>query len=295
MTEPIPQIGMYRTDAHAYYFNGQGPYANVTGIIDMLDKSDALVGWAKRETASFAIRHLDTLVAHRQHNYPIPECDPCAANLARGRRMVGQQDAARMWVSSIPDYIKDQAADLGTRVHGIAEMLGHDSPIARALDVPAELAPFAAQYRNFMAERRPRYETIEYMGLSRTHGYAGTGDILARLDIVEEDARWLANDPLVAIDIKTHTKDTPLPKTYYPKTGMQLAACSRFDFIGKPDDPTEYPMPKVDAYAVLLLGRDDYRLIPYAVTDATFDAFLACLRLYQWSRGEAQTIVGRVA
>ena len=291
----VPSVGMFRSEDHKYWFNGVGSYPSVTTAIDMLDKSDALVGWAKRETASFAIRHLDTLVAHRQHNYPIPECDPCAANLARGRRMVGQQDAARMWVSSIPDYIKDQAADLGTRVHEIAEMLGQASPIARAFDVPTELAPFAAQYRNFMAERRPRYEAIEYMGLSRTHGYAGTGDILARLDWRIGDAQWLESDPLVAIDIKTHTKDTPLPKTYYPKTGMQLAACSRFDFIGKPDDPTEYPMPEVDAYAVLLLGREDYRLIPYAVTGSTFDAFLACLRLYRWKNGEAQTIVGKVA
>jgi hypothetical protein len=284
MTDPIPQIGMFRTDDHKYFWNGDGPYPGVTSTIKMLDKSDVLVGWAKKETARFAVQNLDALVAHRGHNYPVPECDPCAVNLARGRRMVAQQEAGRMWVSSIPDYIKDQAADLGTRVHAVAEDMANGDYSETA----ADLIPYATQYQRFLDGHRPAFLAVEYMGLNRTHGYGGTGDILACFE-------GFYDGPVTAVDIKTHTKDTPLPKAYYPETGMQLAACSRFEFIGKPGDPTEYPMPRVDAYAVLLLGREDYRLIPYAVTDRTFEAFLACLGLYRWKNGEAQTIVGRVA
>lgn len=289
MTEVIPSVGMHRTEDHRYYWNGEGPYPNVTGILGMIDKSEALVGWAKKETARFALQNLGILAAHRLHNYPVPECPPCATNLNR-KRMVAQSEAARMWVSSIPDYMKDAAADLGTRVHEVAEQ------IAKGEEYDPALAPYAGQYARFIEERRPRFIELEYMGLNRTEGYGGTGDVLARLDFIDPGAEgWLANDPIVAIDIKTWTKDTPIKDTYYPETAMQLSACSRFEFIGKPDDPTEYPMPRVDAYAVLLLGAEDYRLIPYAVTDRTFDAFLACKNLREWREGEAKTIVGRAA
>ena len=277
----IPQVGMHRTDEHLYYMNGEGPFLNVTGAIGMYDKSDALVGWAKRETAAFALRNLDALVAHRQHNYPIPECEPCATNLAR-TRMVSQSDAARMWVSSIPDYMKDAAADLGTAVHLVAEQ------IAKGEEYNPLFEPYAIQYRRFLDNYQPEFRAIEYMGLNRTEGYGGTGDIVAEIF-----PGGVPPSIVAAIDIKTHTKPTPLPRDYYPTTGMQLAACSRFEFIGKPGDPAEYPMPRVEAHAVLLLGGDDYRLIPYAVTDETFDAFLACLKVLRWKNGEAKSIVGR--
>ena len=275
----VPAVGMYRSEDHRYWFNGQGPYTSVTTALKAYDKSDALVGWAKRETASFAVRNLDALVAHRGHNTPVPECDPCAANEKR-RSPVGRDEAARMWVSSIPDYIKDDAARLGTRVHLAAEAIG----TGRRPTDDADIVPFATQYRRFLDEREPTLLAIEYMGLNLTHEYAGTGDIIASIDGVN-----------TVIDIKTHTKETPLPKKYYPDTAMQLAACSRFDFIGREGDPTEYAMPRVDAHAVLLLGRDDYRLIPYAVTDTTFEAFVHCLQLWRWRQGEAKTIVGSAA
>ena len=272
----IPNVGIYRTDDHAYYWNGEGPFTSVTTATKLYDKSDALVGWAKKETAKFALRHLDTLVEHRLHNSPMPGCPPCM----KAYRPFSGQEAARKWVSSLPDYIRDAAADLGTRVHAVAEDLANGKEEA----IEAELRPFAESYQRFMYERDPDYLEVEYMGINLTHGYAGTGDLMVRLDGV-----------VTAVDIKTHTKDEPLPKTYYPDTAMQLAACARFEFIGKENDPTEYPVPQASAYAVLLLGRDGYRLIPYSVTQQTFEAFLHCLALHGWRHGEAKTIVGSAA
>lgn len=272
-----PTVGMFRTEDHRYYWNGEGPYPSVTTAISMYDKSDALVGWAKKETSSFAIRHLDELIAHRAHNTPDPDiCGPCADN-AKRRKPVDRTEAARLWVSSISDYQRDAAADLGTRVHELAEAVARgETP-----DDATDLIPYGVQYQRFREERQPEYLAIEYMGINEAHEYAGTGDIIARLD----DEDW-------CIDIKTFTKPGPVPAKYYPTTGMQLVACSRFDFIGKEGDPTRYVVPKVDRYGVLLIGQEDYRLIPYRVTGATFDAFLNCLSLLRWSRGEAQAIVG---
>lgn len=268
---------MYRTDDHRYYFDGEGPFPGVTTTMKTYDKSDVLVGWAKRETASFALRNLDTLVAHRQHNAALPECAPCQ----KSYRPFDRDAAARRWISSIPDYLRDTAADLGTEIHSLAEKMAED----RDDEVAVELRPYAQTYHRFLYEKQPEFLAIEYMGLNREHGYGGTGDIIARLN----------GGPVTAIDIKSWTKPEPIKNTYYPETGMQLAACSRFEFIGRPNDPFEYLMPEVEAHAVLLLGAEEYRLIPYAVTDQTFDAFLACLRLHRWRHGEAKTIVGTAA
>ena len=185
--------------------------------------------------------------------------------------------AAIKWVASIPGYQSDAAKDLGTSVHAIAEAIGKgEEP-----DVVPEFLPYAFQYRRFLDEVRPRLLAVEYMGVNRAHGYAGTGDLLADI-----------GGSIACIDIKTWTKDTAVPYTYYPETAMQLVACSRFEFIGKEGDPVEYPVPRATTFGVLLIGRDDYRLIPYFPTDATFDAFLACLRLYRWQQGEARAVVG---
>lgn len=288
MSEEIPQVGMHRTEDHRYYWNGQGPLTSVTTAISTYDKSDALVGWAKKETASFAMRHLPELVEHLRHTEAglvDMLCEPCETDRKR-RNPVGPYESARIWVSSISDYQRDAAADLGTRVHAMAEAIGKgDDPM-----VETELLPYGEQYRRWQDKYRPRFEAIEYMGVNRQNGYAGTGDILTRLDYFKELDN--AADDVFCIDIKTFTKPGPVPKTYYPSTGMQLAACSRFDFIGKPNDPIEYPMPQATRFGVLLLGASDYRLIPYKVTDATFAAFLATLDLHEWKNGEAKRIVG---
>jgi hypothetical protein len=269
----VPTIGMYRSPDHRYWWMGSGPFPSVTTAMKALDKSDALVGWAKKETASFAVRHLDILAAHRDHSAADPTCVPCA----RAGRPYDRDSAAQKWIASIPDYQRDAAADLGTEVHRIAEAIGKgEEP-----DIAPELLPYAYQYRAFLEDVQPKMLAVEYMGLNRAHGYAGTGDFIAAIGGL-----------VTAVDIKSHTKTTPIPDTYYPETSLQLSACSNFDFIGKVDDPTEYPMPKVEAYAVLLVGRDGWRLIRYFVTPDTFAAFLSCLSLYRWRQGEAKRVVG---
>lgn len=269
----IPKVGIHRTTDHRYFWNGDGPLPSVTTAMKLYDKSDVLTGWAKRETASFAVRHFETLAAHREHVQADPLCPPCV----KAGRPYDRDASAQKWIASISDYQRDGAADLGTEVHRIAEALGKgETP-----DVAAEFVPYADQYRRFQDAIQPEYLAVEYMGINRTNEYAGTGDILARI-----------GGRVACIDVKTHTKATPIPDTYYPETSMQLAACSRFDFIGREGDPVEYPMPQADTFGVLLIGREGWRLIPYFVTDDTFAAFLACLSLYRWKNGEARQVMG---
>ena len=51
MTDDIPSAGIHRTEDHRYYIDGDGPLPGVTTILKSFDKSDVLVGWAKKETA----------------------------------------------------------------------------------------------------------------------------------------------------------------------------------------------------------------------------------------------------
>jgi hypothetical protein len=264
----IPQVGIHRTEDHWYYYDGAGPFPGVTTIIGMYDKSDALIGWAKREVSSFAIRRLAD-IEKRLHEGEDPE-------------------RVRKWIASIPDYQRDAAADLGTRVHEAAEELANFGRMAAVSD---DVRPYALQYQRFMAETQPDILLVEYMGISLTHRYGGTGDLIVRPRL----GRFAGKT--TAIDIKTFTKPGPIPTkkgvaTYYPTTGMQLAACTRFDFLGREGDPTRMVVPSVDAYAVLYLGSEDYHLIEYKVTGETFEAFLACRRLLEWKHGEGKTIVG---
>lgn len=239
-------VGLWRNDKHEYWWAEEGgtvvgPLVSVTTALKVLDKPQ-LVGWAKRETAACAVRNLEMvnqLVA------------------------TGGPDAAIAWLKTIPDYIRDTAADLGTRVHILAEKMG----MFGVPDATEEEAPFVAQYRHFLDLYQPEILKVEFKVCSLTHRYAGTADLLARIG----GETWL-------IDFKTGTG-------IYPETALQLAGLGFADFMGWAEDPKQYPIPPIDRYGVLHLRPDRFDLVPYAVSHDTFEQFLRCLRLYEWMRG----------
>lgn len=69
---------------------------------------------------------------------------------------------------------------------------------------------------------------------------------------------------------------------------MQLAGLGNADWCGLPNDPKKYRIPKIEGFAILHIRPDQYargyRLIEFRVTDADYDAFLACLRLTNWRK-----------
>jgi hypothetical protein len=101
-----PPLGLTRTAAHLYSWNdGRTVHAalpSVTTVLRVVDKSGPLVGWAKRETAACAVRNLDMLLRMRE---------------------TGGDAAATDWLKRIPDYQRDTAADIGSRVHRLVEQL----------------------------------------------------------------------------------------------------------------------------------------------------------------------------
>lgn len=153
-----------RTPDHQYSHDGGPHVPGVTSIIGMKDKSWALVGWAKRETAACAIRNLDALVA---------------------MRAAGGERAAVDWLRGIPDHQRDTSADLGSRVHAAieswstrGELVGEDTDVTPYLDT---------FQRDFVDRFKPTFRAVEAYVFSEAYGYGGTLDAIC----VIEGETWL--------------------------------------------------------------------------------------------------------
>lgn len=250
----LAPLGLTRDERHVYGFNDGTtvfhPIPSVTTAIKLIDKSGPLVGWAKRETAASAIRNLDALVTMRKE---------------------GGEKAAIDWLKTIPDYIRDRAADRGTSVHSIAEqIIRGQSPV-----IPEELGPYVAAYHGFLKTWTPKWIAVEQMVCSLKHGYAGTFDAFA----VIGNERWL-------LDIKTSAG-------VYSETALQLAAYGAADFIGRPGDPRKYRVPRATRFGVIHVIPEGAELVPYDVTRSDFAVFLKCLEVWHWTQGKAKTVVGK--
>jgi len=253
MTLRSTVLGLTRDERHVYTWNdGRDVLAlpSVTTVIGVVDKSGPLIGWAKRITAEAAVAHHD--------------------EIAGWIEMSGRDGAVGLLTKAATQK-RDAAADVGARVHELAEAVSRGDHI----EAEEEVAPYIAAYRQFQADYRPQFLALEEMACSLTHGYAGTLDSIAVID----GAVWM-------LDNKTS-------KGVYPETGMQLAAYGHADFIGRPGDATRYTIPKIEQYGVLHLRPEGYELIPFAVTADTFAAFLHALALHRWREGEAMRMVGQ--
>ena len=257
-TEPKPFAsavsipGLYMTEDHRYWVNGEGPYPSVTTILDVLHKP-ALIEWLQNQTAIPAMLHLPELI---------------------GKSVEEGVEAIRAY----PRSIRDNAAKLGTSVHLLADMVPRASESdAKAFEVSPEAFPYLEAFRGFLAfleAQGGRIISSEHAVWNKTEGYAGTYDLIVSL--------W---DELWLLDVKTG-------RGYYPDYGLQLTAYKHAEYIVLPNDPTLYPMPQVQHTAVLHLRPDQYdgpmqqgwRLVEYPTTDRDYVAFLAALEMYQWKQ-----------
>lgn len=245
-------LGLTRTARHEYRWNDGPLVPGVTSICAMKDKSGPLVGWAKRETAACAVRNL-----------------PMLATMVES----GGPKAAIDWLKAIPDYQRETAADLGSRIHVLAEAIAK----GEAVELTGEEQPFIAAYQRDFLTRKPRFLAVEAMVYSDHHRYGGTADAWVRLGT----ETWL-------IDYKTGS-------SIYGDTALQLAGLAFADWIGRPGDPKRYRIPRTTRFGVLHIRPEGARLVPYAINEDTFAAFLACRALYEWEKGQAQTVKGEVA
>lgn len=137
---------------HSYRLDGQR-CDGVTWAIDNGVPKRALIAWAAREAAEYAVDNLDLI----------------------GRL---DRDAAVDLVKGSPWRDRDRAAKRGTEVHGYAEKLARGETV----EVPEELVGHVDSYLAFRDEWNPTDELIELVVFNRTVRYGGTLDLIATLD-----------------------------------------------------------------------------------------------------------------
>ena len=252
IAERAAVLGLTRSETHGYqWYDGKTSTTilpSVTTIMGILDKSGPLIGWAKRITAEAAVDNRD--------------------QMAGWVEMAGR-DGAISLLTKAATQKRDKAADVGTRVHALAESIARGQPV----ELTDEERPFLAAYQRFLEEWQPRYLAAEEMVVSLRHGYGGTFDAIVEM----------AGD--------TWMLDTKTSKGVYSETSLQLAAYTFADFIGRPGDAKRYSIPPITAYGVLHLRPEGYEVVPFNVTDRTFDAFLKARALYDWRETEAKAIM----
>jgi len=248
--DTVPAVGGYRNSEHQYWFNGEGPLPSVTTILEVISKP--AVGIFKAKEAARAI--------YRQA-YRIgtdPEFEDEAESVA--------------WALKESDKARDRAAEIGSSVHILADLLGASETASNGWQLSEQEQPYVEAYRDFLGRYgRSSIVSSEHMVWS-LDGYAGTYDQLMMID----GELWL-------IDIKTSAHGP------YPEWGLQLAAYAWAHWIIVPGQHAPHSMPAVMRFGILHLRPDLYpdtgwRLIEYPCTSRDYGAFLSALDLWKWKK-----------
>lgn len=252
-TEPIPDVGAYRTPRHLYYFGGEGPWPGVTTITDVMDKP-ALTYWKREQVALAAIGAAERLLEDRSR---------------------GNIDAAVAYLLKSRDS-GTEARDRGSRIHTAIEgILRRESPVILEQDQPAVEGARAWLNQQATDHGLRPIEVESYM-LNPELGYAGTVDLIAELD----GETWL-------LDWKTGKSVADRSGRVYREMKLQLAAYSHASFIGRPADATRYPLPPITRHGIVHVTDAGTRLYDAEVTENDWIAFRAALYLHTWSNEAA--------
>jgi hypothetical protein len=243
LAEPLvtltPAIG--RSADHRYTYQG-ATYPGVTSILNVLDKSGPLMGWAANQTADAAIGLLEQLPA-----------------------MLGTvgPEGVRKALTSRKNWTNDQAKDLGTDVHSMAELVVLGKPTPPMGEATRKRV---LHYAEWWKASGWKLRLSEAMVVYPIHGYGGTFDLLA----------YDADGRTVLADIKTG-------KGVYREVALQLAAYGMAPIVAPSGSPIAYPMPDIDRHVVLHVTTEGVREVEVAVGGPEHLAFLACIELHRWT------------
>lgn len=233
---------------------------SVTSALISLPKP-YLIGWAAKVTAEAAVD--DHAIV--------------AAMLEKG-----DERAAIDHLKSTRFRDMGKKADRGTIVHAALESYMAGRPVEketvesqlREARVPLNLwkstTAMIAGLMEFLHDHEPEIYWSESTVYSRTHGYAGTADLIARMLVGDSTVP-------VVLDVKTS-------KSIYDEVALQLCAYAQADFVGL-DDGTEAPLvptgePIEYGIVVRPTPSGKYDKATFALGDPDLlDVFLACLTI----------------
>jgi hypothetical protein len=239
-------MSIVRTTDHRYRKDDGPIVRGATGVIqESLNKGWQLDRWKAEQIAGSAVKHrafIDELVEK------------------------GGPKAATAFLVELPDFERDKAGNVGSEVHDLADRIakGEKPKVAK------HLVPFVRAELRFLEDYAPTQRRTEVLGYS-DQGYGATLDEINNMGIIER-------------------KTT---KGLYPEVRLQLAAQKHVDFVGEGVPQSDgslvatrlYPNKPRRTYVLHIRPEQyekGYRLIEYDITDADYEAFLACLKLTSW-------------
>lgn len=248
---------------------------SVTTLLKLgLGLSDALMGWAVKTTANFAIDNLDILTTLSQRDRE------AAVKLLTDAR----------WASS------KQASARGTDLHKAAEQLA----LGQQPEVEPHIQPYLDQYVRFLEEHQPEFVLAEAPVYAPNRGgYAGTLDAVIRI-----------GGKTVVADIKTtpHAPDSGRSRPPYEESALQLCAYKRAEVVGllaerrmvggrryyafNPDDPHHEPMPETNGAVVITISPFDYAVTPVRTDDSVWNAWRHVVECARWRVETSRDVFG---
>jgi hypothetical protein len=251
-----------RDDVRTYAWPPLPPHEfeviSVTSALDAGVAKPFLIGWAAKVVAECAVD--DHAIV--------------AAMLEKG-----DTDAALSHLKGARWRNADRKAKRGTIVHAALEAYLDGKEATPAVieakleeaRVPRNLwkstAGMVAGVMEFLQDEEPEVYWSESTVYSRTHGYAGTPDLLARM-------RVGGTLKPVVVDVKTSPK-------IYNDTAAQLTAYARADFVGQDDGTEAALVPTGEAIEHGIVVRPTpsgkYEKGVFTLTDEVYDLFLGAL------------------
>ena len=227
---------------------------SVTGIIGMKDKSGALVHWATHQFAD----KMKKLIFEAKPEYLQPDLLAALVDVAMDTWRISKQ----------------QAADIGTVAHGVFE----DTLAGKEVKLPLQFDPHVARHftqdmidqtnnaieAGLQFTREHEIEVIEAEAprWSPTHGYIGTGDLIARIDGKLSVADWKTS------------------KRLYPTVRLQLSAY-------KAAYEEEHPGQEIEQRVAINTGKDgalSYEIHANTTHAEDFEVFLSLQKTWRWDR-----------
>jgi hypothetical protein len=227
---------------------------SVTGIIGMKDKSGALVHWA---TEQFAEK-MKKLIAEAPADYLQPDLLSALVDVAKDTWRVSKQ----------------QAADIGTVAHGVFE----DTLAGKDVELPLKFNPNLSmnftqdmidQANNaidaglqFIREHDIKVVQAEAVRWSPTHGYIGTGDLIAYIDGKLSVADWKTS------------------KRLYPTVRLQLSA---YKSAWEEENPDQIIEQRVGINTTKE-GQLEYEVYGNETHQEDLNVFLSLIDVWRWDR-----------
>jgi hypothetical protein len=245
---PLTPAAIQRSADHRYTFEGK-TYPGVTSILGMLDKSGPLMSWAARQTAE----------AYLQLGV-----EKVSALLAA----VGDEGVIKA-VTSRSAWKRDEAANIGTEVHGLADGYVSGKGIPETLADPVRKR--VETYAQWWVASGWKLRLSEAMVVEPTEGESGYGGYGGTFDLLAYDR----DGRTVLADIKTG-------KGVYREAVLQLAAYGMARWVAPIHSPVAYPMVEPDRYVILHVTESEVREVELAIGQMERAAFLACITLHHW-------------